>query len=326
MSVLKAIGDFFRKPQTEQSTDQHSILAPLILTADAVEKTKVFLDLLKQDKTILDVLSRNGPMRPDRAHSKSVDTALKAYKDYVRGLPGHERDMETRTPLSTLMSGLTMVLTNIQHIEDNFDFLFGSATHHDAEHSVRSSSLVTIGYIERAGKFALWVGLLGEHLTASDDEHMLIAPFKSNFLTSQAASMSEFVALNLNKWSSQEGFIKEISDMQKRGSDVSVQSGGMWIDEFSHDNAFSHSEQDLMAASIRNPISMLIGQYTSLAQLMIEMLEAQKDWVISKIAAHEAKLRGMDPESTEYKKLQITVRHYADLISKYESRIERIRA
>jgi hypothetical protein len=279
-----------------------------------------YLTLLKKDPLIFDLVS--GRTKPV---NKYQEKALVAYKDYVKTLSGHEQSLEKKDPLSSVLMTFENILKNIDQIEDNFSLLFKSMTGDNADITVRSSSLVVVGYLEAADNFSTWFGHLAAHLRANQDD--LIPPYWTKELDNESKVSAKFASDTLNRWNpSHKGLIQEVLSMQKKGTDVAIKTGNTWLDEFIHDNQFSDTEQDLMSRALRNPIMMFASGHIERHQRKIDLLNSRKDWLVAKVAMEEAKLGGMGEDSPEYKKLKKAIDHYATLVTKYEQKIERMRA
>lgn len=321
MGIVKSIADFFRSAHGVEAkpVDRYGVLSPLMATGDYVKAAQDYFKILISDKKIGQRLI--GREAGDQHLAKAID----AYKLYLHGLPAHDQAMERQVPLSTVLLALETISGNIELIEDHFNELFGALVSGSGEASIRSSSLVTIGYLETADAFTVWLGRFAAHLVFEDDA--TVSPFWTKEMLVNAQAMGEFVGNNLNKWSPRyKGLLEEIKAMQRKGSDVSIKTGEQYMDEFVHDNQFTNAEQVLMTASLRSPIMWLIDNRLAAHQQKLELLTTRKDWLISKIALEEARIHGMDPSSPDYKRLQKATDHYASLISKYEQKIERMRA
>lgn len=320
MSIVKSVADHFRSAPKNEGVDRYGILSPLLATGDYITTTADLYNIFK-GSPYADLL--NGKVKPANKH---VEKAVEAYRDYVKGLPNHEQGIEKTHPFSTILLGLESISGNITQIEDNFQALFGNLASDKPETTMRSSSLIVIGYLERADSFATWLSNLVEHMTASDGD--MIPPFRTKEMLNKAAESSEFVSFNLHKWNYKSGsLLSEVKEMQAKGSDLSIQaSNGAWIDEYAHDSQFSPMEKDLITASLRSPIMMAITRGHVKAQEKIDLLTGRKDWLTSKIVLETSKMRGMSESSPEYKQIKKATERYANIVSKYEQKIERIRA
>lgn len=322
MGIVKNITDFFRghNEGTTKPIDRYGILSPLMATSEYVKAAKDYYKVLVSGNQVTQLLGGR-----IKGADIDQDKAIEAYKIYVKALPAHEQAMEKQSPLSTVLITLDTVSGNLELIEDHFQDLFGSLTEGGDEAVVRSSALVVIGYLETADIFTTWLGQLSAHLVPEEID--TIPPYWTKGLLVNAKVAGEFVANNLNKWSPRyKGLLEEIKQMQRKGVDVSVKTGDNWMDEFVHDNQFSHTEQELMTAALRNPILMIASGNLARHQEKIELLTSRKDWLISKVALEEARLSGLDANSPEYKRLKKATDHYAALVTKYEQKIERMRA
>ena len=319
MGIVKNIADHFRSAPKAKPDDHYGLLSPLLATGDYIASVKQLYSLFK-DSIYVDFMS--GKIKPVNA---SVEKAVMAYKDYVKGLPSHEQSLEKAQPFSTLILALESISGNIHQIEDHFQELFGSIKLEEPNTNLRSSSLVVIGYLEKADLFSTWLSLLIEHMTAETGD--LIPPFRTKELMDKTPESAEFATLNLHRWNYKlEPLLKEIKEMQHKGSDLALMAeGGSWIDDFAHDSQFTPTEQDLMTASLRSPMMMFVTGGFVLIQDRIELLSTRKDWLTSKLILEQSKLRGMDPDSPEYKRLKKATEHYSNLVSKYEQKIERMR-
>lgn len=319
MGIVKLVADHFKSATTTQSVDRYGILSPLLASGDYITSTQEMYTLFR-NSVYADLMT--GKVKTDNGH---VLKAMEAYRDYVKALPPHEQSEEKVEPFSTIIAGLNSISGNISQIEDNFQSLFGDITQDQPETSFRSSSLVVIGYLEEADSIATWLSNLTEHMTADADE--MIPPFRTKELINKAKEASSFIAFNLNKWNHQRGsFLIEVKEMQAKGSDMAVHTDGMWIDQFAHDNQFSPIEQNLISASLRSSIMIAMTRGHVKTQEKIDLLTSRKDWVTAKIVLEQSKLRGMNSDSPEYKKLKKVSENYTNLVSKLEQRIERMRS
>lgn len=320
MFSLKAIADHLRAAPKNKSVDRYNILSPLLATGDYITSTKEAFTLLRTSPYVAVLTGR------DKTTNKNVEKAVFAYKDYVKNLSSQEQTLEKAQPFASILLALESIAGNITAIEDNFQNLFGSVSTEAPETSLRSSSLVVIGYLEQANAFATWLGSLIEHMSAEVGD--MIPPFHSKELLTKAAIMADFAVFNLHKWNYKTGgLLNDLKDMQRKGSDLTLQTkDGDWIDQFAHDSQFTPMEQELMTASMRSPIMIALTWSHVRLQDKIELLTSQKDWLTSKIILEQSKLRGMDPESPEYKRLKKATDRYSSMVSKYEQKIERMRA
>jgi uncharacterized protein with HEPN domain len=318
MGIVKLVADHF-KTATPTHVDRYGILSPLLASGDYITSTSEIYALFK-NSVYTNLMM--GKTKTDNGH---VLKAMEAYRDYVKALPSHDQSTEKAEPFSTIIAALTAIGGNIAQIEDNFQTLFGDIASDKPEASLRSSSLVVMGYLEEADVFATWLANLTEHMTANDDD--MIPPFRTKELINKAAGAGQFAGFNLNKWNPTHGsFLSEVKEMQNKGADVAVQSDGMWIDQFAHDSQFSSIEQNLISASLRSPIMMAMTLGHVKVQEKIDLLTTRKEWVTAKIVLEQAKLRGLHPDSPEYRKLKKVTDNYANLASKLEQKIERMRS
>ncbi len=320
MNIVKSIGDFFRSSPPSNTTplDRYEILSPLLSVQEYVDKANMLMLLLTGSTTISDLCS--GRKKTD---SKVVNSGIEAYKDYVKGLSHHEQSIEKKSPFSTIISVLQASKNNLDQIENNFTQLFNIQNASIDETNLRSSSLVVIGYIETVSDFCTWVSSLARHLTA--DDHEMIPPFETKTLILKSGNFGSFASFTLSKWTGN-SIIDDVKSMQKKGSDVAIKTGDEWIDTFMHDAQFSPTEQDLMSASLRSPMMMRISSSIAHQQAKLDLLSNRKDWLIAKISLESEKMRGLDPSSHEYKKLKKATEYYSNLVSKFEQKIERMRA
>ena len=320
MSIMKAVADYFKSATKTDGVDRYGILSPLLATGDYVTSTQQLFTVLEgsayKDLVIGKIKSAN----------VLVEKGVSAYKDYVQSLPTQDRERERAKPFSTITLALQSINGNIAQIEDNFQAMFGDLNKEAPEQSLKSSSLMVMGYLEKSENFATWLCVLVEHLTAKDGD--MIPPFRTKEMQSKARDAGTFAGFNLNRWShNRETLLGEIKEMQKKGADLPIQAqDGTWIDDMVHDNQFSPVEQDLMVSAMRSPVLMIMNWGLVKTQNKIDLLEGRKNWLTSKIILEQAKLRGMDDMSPEYKRIKSATDHYADLVSRYEQKIERLRA
>lgn len=319
MKFTQAVADAFRRAPSDQKVDRYGILSPLLATGEYVTSTKALMNLLSTP-AYRDVLK--GYTKPTNPHQA---IAVDAYHSYLKLLPNPERNSEVVHPLWTIVETLDTAGHNLTHVEDDFQNLFGNVNPEAPAQGVKSSSLVASGYVEEADQFCSWVSNFAEHLTADPGE--MIPPFRSRELKNGIADAAAFVTLNLNKWNgNKQGLGNEILQMQKKGIDLPIQtSDGQWIDSYGNDNQWSADEQTMMTKGMRSVILMGINGYHVRTQAKIDLLTTRKEWLTAKIIQEQAKLRGMDPNSPEYKKLAKITAKYAAMVSKYEQQIERMR-
>lgn len=317
MGIVKAVGDWFRSSPKNEATDQYGILSPLLAASDYISTVSSMIKVIK------DTPHLKGSKKVPNTY---VEKGVQAYKEYVKDLPSHEQSLEKSKPFSVILLTLESIAGNLTQIEDSFQLLFGAIANNKPEQTLKTSSLIVIGYLEKTNNFVTWLSSLVEHLTVDASE--MIPPFRSKELLSKAPEMAEFSAFNLNKWNNKkQGLITEIKEMQRKGSDLVVQTdSGQWIDEFASDAQFSPMEKDLITASLRSPIMIALTWGQVRAKDKIDLLTSRKDWLTSKIVLEQSKLRGMDIDSPDYKRLKKATDHYADLVSRYEQKIERMRA
>jgi len=319
MNPLTAIANAFRSAPKGQKVDRYNLLSPLLATGELVASAKAAY-LVFSTSMYADIV--RGRAKPG---SPFTQKSVQAYNDYVKHLPSREQASEKTQAFSSVLAALDAITQNLTVVEDNFQALFGNLESTTPEQNIKTSSLVVIGYLEKADNFCTWLMNLAEHMTA--DEGDMIPPFRTRDMLGNATTMSEFVQLNLNKWNPKHGgLFSEIKTMQSKGADLPVQlASGEWIDEFAHDNQFNTDERNLITAAIRNPILIMINWGHVKTQHRLELLTARKEWLTAKVIQEQAKLRGLDPSSTEYARLKKITDKYASLISKHEQQIERIR-
>ena len=174
--------------------------------------------------------------------------------------------------------------------------MFGGVIGGD-ENSIKSSSLIVLGYIEMVNDFMNWLSHLSAHAVDDTD---LIPPYWTNKLGANAKAMGSFVGNTLNKWNPKhKGLLETIVRVQTMGSDVTIKTGDHWMDDIVNDNQFTLDQQDLMSASIRNPVLRYIDRRIVQHQHKIELYSSRKDWLIAKVALEERRLAGLDPASPE---------------------------
>lgn len=320
MSFVQQIADLFRSRGSGASisSDRFDILTPLTETIDYLEKTKAYLKLFQTNTKIALLL------KDKTIHANAYqDKAKAAYQLYIHALASHELSMERQVPLSSAQAAIDAILGNLELIEDHFQQFFGDAIKDPT--SMRTSSLVVIGYIETAKAFGTWVTQLTNHFVPNDDGN--ITPFVTKELLDKAPIAGQFVSRNLGPWTPRyKGFLTLLSDLQKKGADVVIRSEDTWLDSFINDKQFSSTEQSLIVAGFNNPIlSWATGRMVK-QQEQLQLEQYRKDWLISKIAMEEYKTHGLDPASAEYAKLKKAIDYYSSQVSKQEYKIERLRA
>jgi hypothetical protein len=326
MTFLSGIANAFRsasKDQKPERADHYGILSPLLATGELLATTQ---DLVKLISTPTGSVAPTEVLKGRiKTTDKHVQKSVEAYQNYVKRLSPHEQQMERAQPLSSVVATTAAIRENLTQIEDNFQALFSGLNSDKPEQNIKSSSLVVIGYLQKADTFCTWVSTLVEHLTS--DAGDMIPPFRTREMLNKASGAAEFASMNLGKWSPKRGgFLTEVKVMQSKGADVPLQtSTGQWIDEYAHTSQFSADEQDLMTASLGNVMLMIINWGHMRTQAHIELLSARKEWLTAKIIQLQSKSRGMDVDSGEYQRLKKATEKYASIVSKYEQQIERMR-
>jgi hypothetical protein len=319
MGFIQQIADLFRSRGSDPvtSSDRFGILTPLTETIDYLEKTKTYLRLF-QSNTKITFLLKDKTVH----HNAFQDKAKNAYQLYLRSLAPHDLAMEKQVGLSSAQAAIDSILGNLELIEDNFQKFFGDALKDPT--SMRTSSLLVIGYIQTANAFGNWVTQLTNHFVPDDDSN--ITPFVTKELIDKAPMAGQFVSHNLGPWTPRyKGFLTLLNDLQKKGVDVVIRSDDTWLDSFINERQFSSTEQNLIIAGFNNPIlSWATGRMIK-QQEQLELAQYRKDWLISKIAMEEAKMHGMNQTAAEYAKLKRAIDYYSSMVSKQESKIERLR-
>lgn len=324
MNIVKGIADFFRNREVagnkDLAIDKYEILSPLLSVQEYVSRVGNLVNLLVSNKTTIAALNNNKPNTVT-----NMNNGVHIYHEYLNGLSATNRTSEKSNPLSTIVATLTIASKNLDIIENNFTHIFDSKDSVIDETNLRSSSLLIIGYIETVNDFCSWVASLSRHITADTDEH--IPPFETKSATINGEKFGSFADYNIFKWSmSNDTILSDIKNMQKKGADVVIKNGDVWIDTFVNDRSFSDTENDLMNASLRSPTMMKISATIAYQQSKLDLLTHRKEWLIAKVALETEKMRGLNPDSQEYKKLRKATEHYANLVSKYEQKIERMHA
>jgi len=319
MGFIQQIADLFRSRGSDAvaSSDRFGILTPLTETIDYLEKTKTYLRLF-QSNTKIALLLKDKTVH----HNAFQEKAKNAYQLYLRSLAPHDLAMEKQVGLSSAQAAIDSILGNLELIEDNFQKFFGDALKDPT--TMRTSSLLVIGYIQTANAFGNWVMQLTNHFVPNDDSN--ITPFVTKELIENAPMAGQFVSHNLGNWTPRyKGFLTLINDLQKKGVDVVIRSDDIWLDSFISERQFSSTEQNLIIAGFNNPIlSWATGRMVK-QQEQLELAQYRKDWLISKIAMEEAKMHGVDQNSPDYAKLKRAIDYYSSMVSKQESKIERLR-
>jgi hypothetical protein len=321
MSIVKSIGDFFRSSHKDPNAkvDQYDILSPLMSVQEYANKSLELISLVNSNELVQGLLK--GTVTTD---NKNKVAAVKAYKDFLDGLPYSYRSYDNES-LKGLVDVSQSIIKNLDLVEKFFPQLFDLKNSNIDEANIKTSSLVVIGYLEQANEFFNWTSSFIRHLT--DDDNEMIPPFETKSLILKASKMGQFGGFNLTNWNgSTDSIINDIRHMQKKGVDVAIKSGDTWLDAFMNDNQFSPSEADLMTAALSNPIMMVVRANMSYHKWLMDLRTSRRDWLVAKIALETKKMRGLDRTTPEYKKLEKATEHYADLISKYEQRIARARA
>lgn len=324
MSVVKAVGDFFRGGMEGKlhPVDKYNIVTSAMSTAENLQIAIRYIAAIQKQPELLGLFTG----KEGRAISLHHKQAVEAYKNYTRGLTNAGREAERKGVFQSLVIGLDLIAKNLGSIEDNYNVLFGAMDEEKTEAVLRSSSLLALGYMDLADTTVAWISHLFSHLTADNDK-ALIPPFWTNDMLGKAGLVGEFVGNNFDRWNpGHNGFLYQIRELQRKGADVAVNSGMGWIDDFVHDNQFTPTEQHLLTSALRNPILMGSTGYMARYQRKLELYQTRKEWLTAKVALEEAKLRGMDQASPEYIKLKKVVDNYANLVTKYEQKIERMRA
>lgn len=322
MGIVKMVADFFRSTDGKgiKPIEKYDIVKEISAVNDSVGYLQRYCALLAKDPAVTAVVTGQGKTDTDGTKAAS------AYAIFVKALSPTERNHEKHETFSVINEALGNISANLTLIEDNFNALFGSTKTAD-ESTLKTSSLIVVGYLEMASSFVSWFSHMAAHLTASDST-VLIPPYWTKEILDKAALMGEFVDNNLVRWRpAQKGLLNEIHDLQRKGADVVINTGVNWLDDFVQDNQFNDSEQTLMTAALRNPIMMVAAWQLVRYEKKLALLEARKNWLLSKVALEEAKLNRMeDTDSAEYQRLRKVVDNYAVLVSKYEQKIERKRA
>jgi len=322
MSIVKSIGDAFRASNKDKpnKVDQYDILSPLMGVQDYATTGLDLIKLMAQSTNMVGILT-GGISSTD----KGQVAAASAYKEFIKGIPHQYVSKEREVPLYSLIASIESVVKNIGLVETNFPALFDVKNNELDESNIRSSSLVVIGYLETANDFITWAGSLIRHATEADYD--LIPPFETKSLLLKADKFGQFAGFNLTNWNgNNESIITDIKKMQRKGIDVAIKSGDVWIDTSVSDAQFTPMETDLLSASMRSPILMFIDANIRIHQWLMELRTSRKEWLIAKINLETQKMRGLDPTSPEYKKLTKAIDHYSNLVSQYQQKIERARA
>ena len=319
MGIINGIANFF-KGSSHGQLDKYGILSPLMSAQEYAEATKKLLGVVSTNDGYMAKLA------PKFVATSTVDVQTQvAYRSYLKGLANRDIDIEKHTPLASMVLGVTNVAANLSLVESKFNTLFGDGNDKIDEADIKLSLLIIVGYIQKATEYCAWIGQFVAHL--SYDGNASLTPFETISLAKDAERFGDFTSFNLSVWNPHHGgILNTISTMQKRGVDVAIKAGGAWIDTFVHDGQFSSGEQDLMTSSLRNPILIILDASNRATQSRINLLTSRKDWLVAKTVLESDRLRGLDPQSAEYIRLSKIVDKYADLVSKYEQKIERARS
>lgn len=325
MGIVSTVGGFFRNlsdgwEKINHRLDPYKLHQPIVNAITHTEAThKALSDEVASNFMLFGFIN----LTPGKIKRNSE--AGKAYNTMISQLPTVYRAQEGKKALNGVIAALDAVLTNLRAIEVDFNQLFGGTLGEDRILEIRTSTLMALGYIEQVNTTNQFIGTLIESMTATHAE--LVPPYWLKTMNQEAKQVGEFLSLNLDRWYPKHGgLIGDIKNLQKKGSDVLVQTGSTYIDDYIHDNAFSDGQGTLMNAALRNPFLMFASGQTAREAAKIELYIARKDWLVSKVAVAEAKLRGETENSLEYQRLEKVASNYMDLVNKYEQKIERMRA
>lgn len=324
MGLLKSIGDFWRNLNIEaekaslKTADRYGVVSAIATAGDNIASVKTLVKLLsRQDKLAFLTIKNHAFANDFEKH------AATAYEVYLRYLGYAFSAREHGAPFSTVIKALDTIAANLDQVENNVVGLLNPT--HASEESIRLSSLIVVGYIERANTLVAWLSQFAAHVTTEGQE--TVTPFWTNNMISNASVVGAFVGDNLSRWSvSSGGLMKDIKTMQKQGLDAQLKKNETWFDDVYHDAQFSSSQKDLMNASLRNPFLMLGDRFLEKRRQEIELLTTRRNWLIAKVALEEARLGGISESSPEYLKLRKVVDNYTSLITQYEQKIERLRS
>lgn len=312
MSIFSPITKLFKSALPEEATtDRHEILLNLMRAQQYHEGAMKLLNLVKNNY---------GDKK-----TKYSEIAMKAYHEFSKKLPSSYSNMGLKDPFSDLIEVMESVSVNLEAIEENFPTLFVGREGKIDDGDLRASSLVVMGYVQMVEDLCTWTKILLEHLTAEAND--TIPPFRTKYLTTHADRMASFATFNLTSAKSKGSrVIETVRTMQAKGVDAALKNGDIWIDSFVHDSQFSPMEKDMITASLLPFTMTFIHTYASVTKWWIDWNTANRDWLTAKVLFETEKLNGMDPSSSEFKRLKHAVDHYSDLISKYDQRLERARA
>lgn len=314
MGIISTITDFFRSAP-EKSIDRYGLLKPIVQRQEFISKVTELVKLYMADRSAMDLLTGNR-----KAYSRSEEKAVEAYRIFVRSTSTIVSQNEKNKTFSGIHDALERLSIELGNVEEQFTDLFGHGTHELNTENLRISALVLLGFLEVVGEFGSWVIQLINHI-----DNDSATPFQTKKMVAMAGEFDDILRITQHTTKSHSAVVDYLHNLQRKGSDVTIRSDNEWLSTFVDDKQFASNELSMINNAMRNPILMIMTGRQNIASFFLEMYEARQEWLTAKIALESNKLRGLDPSSAEYMKMEKVVSKYADLVTQYEQKIERIR-
>ena len=321
MGFLTSITDFFKsKPASEaRQADKYGVLDPLMSTIELVRSTKDYVANFNslQIKSQFNLLTA----RASASQNRFVKLSNQTYLVYLKALDSGTTPLAARSPGEHLAVVLEKIALNLEDIERHHVRNLQDAT--VSVETLNLSSLVLLGYIKKSADYATWVMLLLAALYAEDEASDRFTPHQMELLTTGAVDNGRFASLNALRWGHPGGLVNDVATLKKRGLDVAVKNGDIWLDELVDDRSLTAPEQMMITAGFVNPIGVIGSASASVGSWYVALLNSRREWIVTRMTIVQAKSRGLDETSPEYQALRKTLAKYADQITKLERQIAR---
>lgn len=318
MSVIKSVKDFFAKKK-DKSLNTTELFGSADMTADALG---TIMDAIHNEAFAADMIETLTAVESNSRQHAYLSGA--AYAEMIKVLPSVWKQHEIKSPLICLEAIIGTLIHDLRDIMSNYRAYFADETLKDED--LRISNLVITGYIEAAERFTSWLQWIilvqssysrtGMKINQSGPAKYIV---KSIELALPTVKQLASEILSRKRGTT---FMSILSALRESNNDVAVSQDGVDITVYAEDSSFSRVELQYTQMGLSNPFIML-GKVVSLyKKTMYEKQRSLREWISMRIVQLEQERNGLDPQSSEYQKIEHVLTKYLDQISHLDAKIK----
>lgn len=251
---------------------------------------------------------------------KDADPAFKSIYDvYQRGLTSFWKSKELRAPFSAVAAMASKFSADVDDLRKNFDAVFGQSDEPTLSFDdLKVSTAFAFGCLAKMEQFVQWATFIIDY---AGPQVRSKPPYRTQWLMTTTPSIVSFGMQSLRRGNG--AITREVNDIKSTGNDTFVKVGGDTLDAYTHDNAFSPYELDMLDGFIRSP-AMMVGSYLAAQRdahykSSLEM----RDWINARMSIIMMQQRGVPENSPEFKRLAKIISNYEAERAKYDQAIAR---